>query len=111
METAAKITSGNEDVREKQLLLDSIRDAFGTEVLGSKMNHLNAGTGSPKRGYKFAKGFMYFSGMKVEKNYQRPALYFSEAIQYGNVEAYAYLGKQYEYGWGIPEDKQRAFES
>lgn len=91
-------------LKENQKLVADARLAFGTQVLASGMNRLVSR--SMDGVYCLIMGKMFLEGMAVEMNYERSASF----IDYGNCEAYFYLGKQYERGLGLKEDKRKAVE-
>lgn len=99
----------DKELKDKRQLLNDARQAFGSMVLGSRMNKLVAGASSHPSTLNLIMGKMYYLGLNVELNYSRSAFYFESAILSGNNEAYYYLGCQYEEGLGKLQDFNKAF--
>lgn len=81
---------------------------FGTHVLVSRMNR--PVSRSTESVYYLIMGKMFYDGSAVEVEYERSASLFQCAIRYGNSEAFALLGRQYNYGLGMIEDEIKAVE-
>lgn len=93
----------NQDAsNETKKLLDNARRAFGTHVLGSQRDRFVYSL--------FSNGQNVFPWVTVEVDYEKYASFFSSAISFGNTEAFAFLGRQYQRGLGIEEDKCKALE-
>lgn len=60
-----------EDLEDKKRFLNNAQHTFETQVLGSQLDRLCAGTGSTKSAYNFVMNTTYFSGLKVNKDYKR----------------------------------------
>ncbi|MDQ0253092.1 hypothetical protein J2S74_000464 [Evansella vedderi] len=67
---------------------------------------------NPNYGYElFDEGCNYYYGRgNLKQDYGKAREIFLEAIQYGILPAYIYLGRMYEYGDGVTIDVQRALD-
>lgn len=104
MEVARKTTTENEDVQNKQELLNHVRQAFGTAVLCSEMNHLISDTGRVESTYNLVMVVFYYSGSKL-----RSLKCFSEAVRCGNTEVFLYWGIRYGEGLRLYPDDEGVF--
>lgn len=104
---ADKIAPHTNGLKEKQQLMANAREAFGTHVLRSRMDRLV----SPSTESLYSLFMGKCSSKELGSIYfEKSACFFKCAINYGNSEAFAYLGWNYSRGLGMIEDDNKALE-
>jgi len=98
------------NTQDKTSLIDNTRQAFGTYVLGSNMTPIVSGTLCDEGYFYFVMGKIYYEELTVVMDYEKSASFFNYAIGLGNTEALSYLGRQYEHGLGMEENREKAKE-
>lgn len=77
---ADEIIPNMDGLKEKQKLVADALQAYGTHVLGSRMNRLVSRT---TEGVYYLMGKMFIEGIAVKANYEKSASFFQCAIDYG----------------------------